>query len=46
MCTGKNADQDSFTFEDCCLTNTKEEEILGITIDNKLNFNSHIKKDP
>ena len=27
-----------------CSTNNKEEEILGVTIDKKLNFNHHIKR--
>ena len=31
-----------FKFEKVCLENNKE-VILGITIDNKLTFNSHIK---
>ena len=31
-------------FYDVCYKNSKEELILGITIDNKLNFDSHIGK--
>ena len=38
MCTGKNTDYDSFIFADPCLTNNKEEKILRVTIDSKLNF--------
>ena len=36
-------ENETFTFKDVCNKNTKEEVILGITINNKLNFNSHIK---
>ena len=41
---GKNTEQDSFIFEDSCLTHSKEKEISGVTIDIKLNFKNHIKK--
>ena len=43
MCVGKNTESDIFKFENVCLENSKEEVILGITIDNKLTFDSHIK---
>ena len=43
MCTGKNTESDIFEFKNVCLENSKEEVILGITIDNKLTFGSHIK---
>ena len=43
MCIGKNTEIDIFKFENVCLENSKEEVILGITIDNKLTFDSHIK---
>ena len=43
MCIGKNSESDIFKFENVCLENSKEEVILGITIDNKLTFDSHIK---
>ena len=39
MCTGKI----DIKGEDLCLTNSKEEEIFGITTDTKLNSNSHRK---
>ena len=35
-----------FKFENVCLENSKEEAILGITIDNKLTFDSHKKHLP
>ena len=44
MSIGNNAENDKFEFEDLCLENSEEEVILGITIDNKLSFDSHIKK--
>ena len=34
MWVGKNVDQCNFIFEDLCLRNSKEEEILEVTIDN------------
>ena len=43
MCIGKNTESDIFKFENVCLENSKEEVILGMTIDNKLTFDSHIK---
>ena len=43
MCIGKNTESDVFKFENVCLENTKEELIVGIIIDNKLSFDSHIK---
>ena len=43
MCIGKNTASDIFKFENVCLENSKEKVILGITIDNKLTFDSHIK---
>ena len=44
MCFGKNTDQNSFTLEDLWLTSSKVEEILGVTTNKKLTFNSHVKK--
>ena len=44
VCIGKKTESGIFKFENVCLGNSKEEEvILGITIDNKLTFDSHIK---
>ena len=43
MSIGKNTESDVFKFENVCLENTKEKLIVGITIDNKLGFDSHIK---
>ena len=43
MCIRKNTESDIFKFENVCLENSKKEVILGITIDNKLTFDSHLK---
>ena len=37
-------ENETFTFKDVCYKCSKEEVIFGITIDNKLNFDSHIRK--
>ena len=44
MCIGKNTESDIFKFENVCLENSKEDVILGITFDNKLTFDSHMKR--
>ena len=43
---GKKTESDIFKFENLCLENIKEEVIFGITIDNKLSFDSHKKHLP
>ena len=43
MCTGRDVENEAFTFKDLCYKNSKDEVILGITIDNKLNFGSHTR---
>ena len=43
MFLGKNSDNDKFVFDKAHLENSNEEVILGITIDNKLTFDSHVK---
>ena len=43
MCIGRDVENETFTFKDVCYKNSKEEVILQITIDSKLNFDSHIK---
>lgn len=35
---------ETFSFKDVWYNNRKKDNILGITIDNKLNFDSHIKR--
>ena len=44
MCIGRDGGHETFTFKDACYKNSKKEVILGITIDNKLCFDSHIRK--
>ena len=43
MCIDRNTENDKFEFDNLLLENSKEEVVLGITIDNKLTFDSHIK---
>ena len=42
MCIGRDVENQTFTFKDMCYKNSKERVVLGITIDNKLNFDSYI----
>ena len=44
MCLGKNKENDEFNFGNISLKNSKREVILGLTIDNKLSFDNHVKK--
>ena len=44
MCIGKDGENETFTFKDVCYKSSNEEVILGITIDNKLDFHSHMRK--
>ena len=44
MCLGKNLDDNEvLNFNNLIIKSSKEVEILGIKIDNNLNFNNHIK---
>ena len=43
MCIGRNNENEKFEFDNLLLENSKEEVVLGVTIDNKLTFDSHIK---
>ena len=40
---GRNTENDKFKLDNWLLENSKEELVLGIIIDNKLAFDSHIK---
>ena len=42
-CLGKDTECESFIFNNFIFNNSNEEKILGITIDNKLTFTSHLK---
>ena len=44
MCLGKNTENKTFTFKDTIMSNSKEKKILGVVIDNRLTFNSHIRQ--
>ena len=44
MCIGREVENETFTLRDISYKNSYEEVILGITIDNKLNFDSHMRK--
>ena len=43
MCIVRNTKNDKFEFDNLRLENSKEEVVLGVTIDNKLTFDSQIK---
>ena len=43
MCNDKNTENDKLEFDNFRLENSKEEVVFGVTIDNKLKFDSHIK---
>ena len=44
MCIGKSCTDDTFIHNGKMFQNNKEETILGIIIDNKLTFDSHINR--
>ena len=43
MYFGKNTGNETFIFKGSVMKNSKEQKMLGVTIDNKLTFKSHIK---
>ena len=44
MCTGQKIDDaETLNFNNFVLKNSKEVEILGITLDRNMNFHTHIK---
>ena len=43
MCLGKDAENKTFIFNNFILSNSNEDKIFGITIDNRITFKSHIK---
>ena len=43
MCLGKNTENKTYFFNNTEMKNSSEEKILGITVDNKLKFKSHVK---
>ena len=42
MCLGNNTENETFLFHNILLENSKDQKILGVIIDNKLDFKSHI----
>ena len=38
MCLGNNTENGTFLFHDVLMENSKEQKIIGVIIDNKLNF--------
>ena len=40
----KNTENETFIFKDTIMDNSKEEKVLGVTIDNKLTFSCHIRE--
>ena len=43
MCFGQNTVNEIFVYDNTDMKNHKEEKILGVIIDNKLRFKSHVK---
>ena len=43
MFLGKNTENETFMFKGTIMNNSKEEKILGVTVDNRLTFRSHIR---
>ena len=43
MCLGQNTVNETFVCDNTEMKNSKEEKILGVIIDNKLRFKSHVK---
>ena len=44
MCLGKNTENETFIFKDTIMNNSKQEKLLGATIDIRLTFSSHIRE--
>ena len=44
MRLGKDKPNETFVFKNLVMKNSKEQKILGVTVDNKLNCKSHIKE--
>ena len=44
MCLGNNTEDETFLFHNILMVNSKEQKILGVIIDNKLNFKSHVSE--
>ena len=44
MCLGDNTEDETFLFHNILMANSKEQKILCVIIDSKLNFKSHISE--
>ena len=44
MCLGNNTENETFLFHNILMENSKEQKIVGVIIDNKLNFKSYISE--
>ena len=44
MNLGSNTENETFLFYSILIENSKEQKIIGVIIDNKLNFQSHISE--
>ena len=44
MNLGSNTENETFLFYSILIENSKEQKIIGVIIDNKLNFKSHISE--
>ena len=44
VCLGNNTENETFSFRNIPMENSKQQKNLGVTIDNKLNFKSRINE--
>ena len=44
MCLGNNTENNTFLFHNILMENRREQKILGVIIENKLNFKSHMSE--
>ena len=44
MCLRNNTENETFLFHNILMENSKEQKIIGVMIDNKLNFKSHVSE--
>ena len=44
MCLGNNTENETFLFHNILMENSKEQKLVGVIIDNKLNFKCHVSE--
>ena len=44
MCLRNNTENETFLFHNILMENSREQKIIGVIIDNKLNFKSHVSE--